>query len=108
VESNPALVKKVMRAWFKAIKYYRLHPDEASTVIAKYYKITPEEYRRQAEGLKWVSYEEQVKQLEYEEWIHAFNTIADIKLAQGKISQKPDASKSLNHTLLEKLYEDSK
>jgi hypothetical protein len=31
----------------------------------------------------------------------------EVKLENGRISQKPDASKFLNHTLLGKLYEDS-
>jgi len=108
MESNPGLVKKVMRAWFKSLKYYSLHPDEASTVIAKYYRIAPEEYRRQVKGLKWDDYKIQADRSEYDRWATVFNAIADIKLASGRISQKPDASKHLNHTLMEKLYEDSK
>ena len=76
--------------------------------ISKYYQITPEEYRKQAEGLKWDDYEEQKTLLEYKEWLEAFDAIVEVKLANGRISQKPDASKYLNRTLLEKLYEDSK
>ena len=107
MEGNPGLVKKVMRAWFKSLKYYRLHPDEASAIIARYYRITPEEYRKQVEGLKWYDYEAQTNSLEYKEWIDAFNTVAEVKLANGRISQKPDVLKHLNHALMEKLYEDS-
>jgi len=33
--------------------------------------------------------------------------LAEVKLANGRISQKPDAPKFLNHTLLERLYENS-
>ena len=44
---------------------------------------------------------------EHKEWIEIFNTIAAVKLANGRISKKPDAAKFLNHTLMEKLYEDS-
>ena len=45
---------------------------------------------------------------EYNEWVEAFDVIAELKLANGRISQKLDAAKFLNHTLLEKLYENSK
>jgi len=45
---------------------------------------------------------------EYKEWVETFDAIAEVKLANGRISQTPDAAKFLNHTLLEKLYEDSK
>ena len=108
LESNPALVKKVMRAWFKGLKYYKEHPLEASEIISKYYKITPEQYRKQVEGLRWDDYEAQRAHLERKEWFEAFDAIAEVKLANGRISQKPDAAKCLNRTLLEKLYEDSK
>lgn len=106
-EKDPGLVKKVMRAWFKGLKYYREHPLEGSEIIAKYYKITPAEYRKQVEGLKWIKYEDQDKPSERQEWSDDFNAIAKIKLADNRISQKPDAAKALNITLLEKLYEDS-
>lgn len=106
LESNPALVKKVMRIWFKSLQYYRLHPEEASAIIASYYKIPPEEYIKQIQGLQWVGYEEQAKPRELEAWVKSFHAIAEIKLASGRISQKPDAAKHLDHALLEKLYED--
>ena len=44
----------------------------------------------------------------HKEWVEAFDVIAELKLANGRIPRKPDAPKFLNHTLLEKLYEDSK
>lgn len=107
-ENNPGLVKRLMRCWFKALKFYKEHPNEASEVIAEYYKITPEQYRKQVEGLVWNDYEKQQAPSEYNEWAGVFDTIAEVKLANGRIPRKLDASKFLNHTLLEKLYEDSK
>lgn len=38
------LVKGLMRGWFKALKYYKENPVEASEIIAKHYDITPEKY----------------------------------------------------------------
>ncbi|MGB8227180.1 MAG: ABC transporter substrate-binding protein [Sedimentisphaerales bacterium] len=109
VENNPGLVKRLMRGWFKALKFYKEHPNEASEIIAKYYKITPEQYRKQVEGLLWEDFEEQQYPSQYKEWVEIFDVIAELKLANGRISQKPDASKSLNHTILENIYyEDSK
>lgn len=97
-----------MRGWFKALKFYREQPNEASAIIAKYYKITPEQYRKQVEGLKWIDYKEQQTPEKYKEWVEVFNTVAEIKSANGRIPKKPEASKSLNHSLLEKLYEISR
>jgi NitT/TauT family transport system substrate-binding protein len=107
-ENNPGLVKRLMRSWFKALKFYKEHPNEASEIIAKHYKITPEQYRKQVEGLLWEDYEKQQGPSEYKEWVETFDVIAELKLSNGRISRKPDAPKFLNHTLLEKLYEDSK
>jgi NitT/TauT family transport system substrate-binding protein len=108
VENDPGLAKKVMRAWFKGLAYYRDHPLEASETIAKYYKITPEQYRKLNEGIRWVYYEEQKAFPEYREWQEIFNTIVAIKSADKRISRKPDAAKFLNRTLIEKLYENSR
>jgi NitT/TauT family transport system substrate-binding protein len=108
VENNPGLVKRLMRGWFKALDFYNEHPNEGSEIIAKYYKITPEQYRKQVEGLLWETFEKQEYFSKYKEWVKVFDEIAELKLANGRIPQKPDAAKFLNHTLLEKLYEDSK
>lgn len=105
VESNPGLVKKLMRGWFKGLKFYKEHSVEASGIIAKYYQITPEQYRKQIEGLRWESYGEQQLPSEQEQWLRAFDAVAEVKLANGRILKKPDASQFLNHMLLEKLYE---
>jgi NitT/TauT family transport system substrate-binding protein len=107
LENNPGLVKRLIRGWFKALKYYKEHPLEASEIIAKYYKIAPGQYRKQVEGVKWDDYEEQKTHPERQEWTEAFNAIAEVKLANARIFQKPDASKFLNHALLEDLYENS-
>lgn len=108
LSNKPQLVKGLMHAWFKALKYYQDNPLNASEVIAKYYDITPEEYRRQVQGLKWVGYEEQRGSSIYKEWLNIFNTIAEIKFKNSRIMQKPEAQKVLDHTFLERLYEDSK
>ena len=108
VENNPGLVKRLMRGWFKALNFYNEHPDEASEIIAKHYKITPEQYRKQVKGLLWENYQEQQYPARYKEWVEVFNEIAELKLANGRISRKPDDSNFLNHKLLENVYEDSK
>ena len=108
VESNPELIKGLMRAWFKAIKYYKENPVEASEIIAKHYDTTPGEYREQVKGLKWSSYQEQTGQGEADEWFTTFNTISEIKFANGRIPRKPNAAGAIDRTLLEGLYENSK
>jgi len=107
VDNDPELVKKVMRAWFKSLKYYGEHPIEASIIIARYYGITPAEYRRQVEGVRWNDHEKQRGGSRRDEWHELFNAIVEIKFENGRITKKPDASKFMNFELLERLYEDS-
>lgn len=104
--NHPQLVRGLMRAWFKALRYYKENPARASEIIAKYYKITPAEYRKQVEGLKWSDYEKQNINLRYKEWVDAFDVIAQIKFTNKRILQKPDSLKYLDRSLLEGLYED--
>lgn len=108
VENNPGLVRGIMRSWFKALAYYREHPLEASEIIASHYKITSAQYREQVQGLKWADYETQSLPEQQQQWAQAFHIITEIKLANKRISQKPDATKSVTNRLLEELYEDSK
>ena len=96
-----------MRGWFKAIKYCKEHPVEASEIIAKHYDVTPEEYREQITGLKWFGYEEQIQESKADDWVSAFNVISEIKFANERIHSKPNVAKAIDRTLLKGLYEDS-
>ncbi|MCX5715158.1 MAG: ABC transporter substrate-binding protein, partial [Candidatus Omnitrophica bacterium] len=107
LRNNPALAKGLMRGWFKAIEYYQQNPQEASEIIARYYNLTPEEYRKQLEGLRWLAYADQLSSERYDVWVDVFNTIAEIKFTNGRISKKPDVHSALNQELLKGLYENS-
>ena len=104
IKNNPALVKGLMRGWFKGLKYYREHPIEASGIIAGHYGITAEEYRKNVEKLKWIDYTDQISSAKHKEWADVFNAMSDIKFNNNRITRKPDAQKALNTTLLQELY----
>ncbi len=104
VKDNPELVKGLMRGWFKALKYYKENPVEASEIIARHYDIAPEQYREQVEGLRWEDYAAQIHPSEDREWIKAFNIIAELKFANGRIKKKPEVERSMNRKLLKELY----
>lgn len=108
LEKDPKAVQGVMRGWFKALEYYKAHPEEASGIIAGYYHMSAEEYRKQVEGLKWENWAEQRSRLDPKEWAKLFDAISSLKLATGRISLRPEAAKFMDRTIMEKLYEDSK
>jgi NitT/TauT family transport system substrate-binding protein len=105
---NPHIVKGLMRAWFRALDFYKQHPEKASEIIAKYYDITPSQYMEQVKGLVWVDYEYQIN----DEWkgqlFKAFKVISEVKSLDSSIHEKPQAQKHIDYSLLETLYEDKK
>jgi ABC-type nitrate/sulfonate/bicarbonate transport system substrate-binding protein len=108
VANNPETVKKVMRGWFKALEFYRRHPDEAVIIMARYYNLAPAEYKLQIAGMEWLDCAKQKDGAQYKAWSDLFDTIAGLKLANGRIKRKPEASAFLDGALLENLYETGK
>ncbi len=107
VRNNPELLRKLMRGWFKAVKYYEKHPVESSAIIAKFCNISPREYREGVEGIEWISYEEQMSAEHSGKRLEIFRAVSRIKFSEGRIHKEPNARESINTTLLEKLYENS-
>lgn len=110
VRRNPALVKKLLRGWYKAVEYYKAHPEEASRVIAPHFDLSPEEYREQVRGLRWPAYEEALEDFgtadEPGRLYELFNTIALLKHNNGRIPRKPEAAQALEPEILRTLYDD--
>ncbi|MDO8536317.1 MAG: ABC transporter substrate-binding protein [Candidatus Omnitrophota bacterium] len=108
IKKEPAIIKKLLRGWFRAVKYYNEHPDESSRIIAKYFNISPEQYRKQVTGLKWYSYEEQKTDLGKKEWADIAALLTEVKLLNGRIPRRMDNSRLITYDFVDSLYEDSK
>jgi NitT/TauT family transport system substrate-binding protein len=104
IKKNPLPVKALMRAWFRALKYYREHPLEASGIIAQYYNMHPDEYQKSVEGLRWFDYADQDDAGEYKALAAVFDEIAELKYMNGMIADKPSAKDVINTELLGELY----
>lgn len=104
VINNPESVKALMRAWFRALEYYRSHPDEASALIAGYYGMSPEEYRSAVGGLEWIGYDRQDDPDEILPQLAAFDNIVAMKMKNRRIASRPLSSESIDSTLRKGLY----
>ena len=93
-----------MRAWFKALKYYREQPLDASEIIAPHYKLPAEKYRKSVEGLRWIDYALQDDPLEHRALIETFNEITELKYSNGKVAKKTPIGDAINTELLKVLY----
>jgi len=109
VRRQPELVRKLLRGWYRAVQYYKAHPEEAGRIIAPRFNLSPEEYRERVTGLYWPSYEEALKDFAGADrpgGLHAlFDTIAGIKHSAGRIPRRPEAAKALRPDVLEALYQ---
>jgi NitT/TauT family transport system substrate-binding protein len=105
VRDRPELVKKLIRSWFRAVRYYQDHPGEAAALVAPYFHLAPEDYQKQVGGLRWYRYEEQIGDPEYREWIEGIRLLSDVKMAGGRIRQKPEPTSLVDRRLLQELYE---
>lgn len=52
-EKNPKTVKGIIRAYFKAVKFIKEHPDEAIPILAKSQGMTPEEFKKQMPNIEY-------------------------------------------------------
>lgn len=55
VEKRPEDVQKLVNAWFKALAWYRQHPDEGIAIMAKQVSVPPEEYKAFVGGTRLFS-----------------------------------------------------
>lgn len=106
---NPEVVKKIMRAWFKAIDYWKENPQEANTIMARYYDVPPEEFADVISGLIWPSYEENIAYFGTSQnpgrIYEVANTFVNVFLKTSQIKSRPDMTKAINSQLLRELYE---
>jgi len=106
---NPEVVKKVMRAWFKSVDYWKENTQEANAVMARHYNVPAEEFADIISGLIWPSHEESISYFGMPEnpgrIYEIANTFVDVFLKTGQIKSRPDMTKAINSQLLRELYE---
>jgi NitT/TauT family transport system substrate-binding protein len=61
VEAHPEAVVGLAKAWFKAIDYWRQHPDEGNKIIANALGLTEEEVKEMAAGVNFFGKEENLQ-----------------------------------------------
>lgn len=109
LNNYPHNVKKLMRAWFKAIEYWRQNKEEANAIMAKYYNISKEEFSDMISGLRWPSYKDNLEYFNRNSKVNIYQ-IADIFsrlfIEVGKIHKPINLELAINSKLLKNLYEE--
>lgn len=107
LKNRPDEVQKVMRAWFKAVDYWKNNPEEANILMAKHYGVSPEEFKEFISGLKWPEYEENKAYFVKDNAGNIYD-VAEIYqklfLKLGKIKDKINIESAVDTSLLNNLY----
>ena len=108
LKDHQEIVAKVVVGWFKAVEYWKQHPDESNAIMAKHYSVTPKEFTDQVAGLIWPSYDENVSYFTQNAKPSIYDvtdTFVSIFLKTGQIQRKPDLESAIDSSILQNLHE---
>ena len=52
IKAHPNTIEAIVRAYFKAVRFWKEHPEDANVIIAKYLNITADQVSAQVGGVK--------------------------------------------------------
>lgn len=101
-------VRKLMRAWFKALDFVKQNPDEAYRIMAKHLNLTAEDVAGLVNVIKYADYEDNLRYfgLKEEESVFAevFNSAGRIWKRERAIDQPATAEEVVLISFLKNLY----
>ena len=108
---RPEALKKLMRAWYRAVSWHKAHPEEAARMLAPRFDISPQDYLETLEGLHWPDYEGTLEHFGTTavpgRIFAVFDQIADLKRTYRLIPPVPlSSSDALDPAYLQSLYDD--
>ena len=109
LKDNPDAVKKFLRAWFKALDYYKQNPKEASELMGKHYNVSGPEFSELLNGVVWNDYKENAAYFGNEKSpgkiFNISQTFGQIFLETGQIKSIPNMNGAIDGKLINSLYE---
>jgi NitT/TauT family transport system substrate-binding protein len=97
----------IMRAYFKAVKYWETNQNEASVIIANHFGLKQEEIVAMMENVRLMNYEDNLKKFEKANDLNIYSLMqksADIYLEDGVIKTKSNVDGLADPSLLKTLY----
>ncbi len=107
LKDHPDVVAKVVRGWFRAVDYWKQHPEEANAIMAKYYLVTPQEFADQVAGLIWPSYSENVDYFSKGSASNIYDVadmFVNIFAKTGQTRGKPDLTSAVDTSVLTSIH----
>lgn len=107
IENRREDVKGVMRAFFKAVEFWRNNPQEATAIAAKRFNLTAEEFAPLMETVKLLDYNENLKKFDESTELNIFELsekAVEFYLEDGVIQSQPSVNNLIDASLLKELY----
>ena len=109
IKKRPEDVKKLMNAWFKAIKFVKKNPEESNEIMAKYLGVPKDDIAGMVQGIKFADYEENLRYFGLkpgtkDEFSKVFEKAGEIWKGERVIEMPAKASDVLETSFLENLY----
>jgi len=108
IQSRPEELKRIMRAYFKAVDFWRKNKEEGNAIIAKHFNIPVEELSLQMQTVKPLNYEDNLKVFDRSNKSNAYTfteKAIQIYMEDKILKSKPDLPKLLDPSLLKVLYQ---
>ena len=104
---KPEALRKLLKAWYKALNYLKANPDEAVAIMARYYDLSPEEFKEIALGVEWPlideSFEFLGKDVKNSQAGKLVGSFSDIFIEAGKTNKAVKAEEVLDSEILSSL-----
>lgn len=102
-------VKKLLRAWFKALKFLEENKDESIEIMGKNLGLAKEELEGMLMGIKFPTYQENLDYFgvggKKNVFVEMFNAAADVWKEEGLIEKYvPDGKEVYDSSFLDELY----
>ncbi|MEE9615255.1 MAG: ABC transporter substrate-binding protein [Thermodesulfobacteriota bacterium] len=108
-KNRPEDVKKILRAWFSALKFLRENKEEAIEIMSRNLGIDKDEMAAMLEGIKFPSHQENLDFFgiggKENKFLETFNAAAAIWQEEGFITKVPDGKTAYDSGFLEALYQ---
>ena len=107
LKNHSDLVEKVIRAYYKAVDYWKANPSQANAIMAPHYNSTSADFADLISGLKWPTLAENAAYFGTSSTpgsiYNVANTFSSLFLQTGQIQNKPDMTKAIDGSILQKL-----
>jgi NitT/TauT family transport system substrate-binding protein len=99
-------IKKVMRAYFKAVDYWEKNRTEGNAIVARNFGLTPGEFAPIRDTIKLADYAynlEKFDKAKANNMYEIMDKAAEIYYQDGVIKTKPDVNKIIDSSLLSEI-----